>query len=452
MKLRFHGAARSVTGSRHLLETTHGRVLLDCGLFQGPRAESYRRNRDFGFDPGSVDAVLLSHAHIDHSGALPALVRAGFSGPIFATPATADLASVMLEDSAFIQERDTEYVNRREGVEREPLYTIEDAREALKLFRPVPYHEVREFAGLRFSFHDAGHMLGSSLVRVESEGRVLLFSGDLGRASLPILKSPELLEGAHSIIVESTYGARDHPPEEDEERELERIIHRVIERKGKILVPAFAVGRTQHLTYRLKRLQGRIPEFPVFVDSPLACDVTEIYRRHPECHEPGVWERGDPFGFGMLRYVRSPEESKRLNDLDGPAMIIAASGMIEHGRILHHVRHHGTSERNAILFVGYQAEHTLGRRILEARGQKTQEIRVYGQPLTLRAEVFKMNGLSAHADRRGLEAFVNAHARTLRNAFVVHGEVEQAEGLARWIRERTAAKTSVPGLGDVAEV
>jgi metallo-beta-lactamase family protein len=452
MKLRFHGAARSVTGSRHLIDTPHGRVLLDCGLYQGPRQESFRRNRDFGFDPASVDAVLLSHAHIDHSGALPALVRGGFRGPIFATPATADLAAVMLEDSAFIQERDIDYVNKRERTSREPLYTVEDARETAKLFRPVAYHAPFDVAGLKASFHDAGHMLGSSLVRVAENGKVLLFSGDLGRASLPILRSPELLEGAHTIIVESTYGNRRHPPEEDEERELEAIINRVIGRKGKILVPAFAVGRTQHLTYRLKKLRGRIPEFPVFVDSPLAYDVTEIYRRHPECHEPGTWDQGDPFGFGMLRYVRSPEESRRLNDLDGPALIIAASGMAEHGRILHHIYHHGSSERNAILFVGYQAEHTLGRRILEGRAQKTQEIRVHGRPLTLRAEVLKMNGLSAHADRGGLEAFVRAHARTLRNAFVVHGEVEQAEGLADWIRGATAAKTSVPGLGDAAEI
>ncbi len=452
MKLRFHGAARSVTGSRHLLDTADGRILLDCGLYQGPRAESFQRNRSFGFDPKSVDAVVLSHAHIDHSGALPALVRAGFTGPVYATPATADLAAVMLEDSAFIQERDLEYVNRREGTHREPLYTIDDARATAKLLRPVPYHKVFDLAGLKVSFHDAGHMLGSSLVRLSENGKTLLFSGDLGRASLPILRSPELLEGAHSIIVESTYGNRQHPPEEDEERDLEVMINRVIGRKGKILVPAFAVGRTQHLTYRLKKLRGRIPEFPVYVDSPLAYNVTEIYRRHPDCHEPGTWDQGDPFGFGMLRYVRTPEESRRLNDLDGPAIIIAASGMCEHGRILHHVYHHGSSPRNAILFVGYQAEHTLGRRILEGRHEKEQEIRVHGRPLTLRAEVLKMNGLSAHADRAGLERFINAHAKTLRQAFVVHGEPDQAENFAGWIRNSTAAKTSVPGLGESAEI
>ena len=410
MKLHFHGAARSVTGSRHLLETRNGSVLLDCGLYQGPREEAFKRNRVFGFDPKSVHAVILSHAHIDHSGALPALVKSGWSGPIYATPATADLAALMLADSASIQERDVAFVNQREGTRREPLYTSDDARATAALIRPIPYHQVFEAApNLRASFHDAGHMLGSSLVKLETEGKRIVFTGDLGRASLPILRSPELLSGADTVILESTYGNRVHPPEEDEERDLAEIINTVAARRGKILVPAFAVGRAQHLTYRLKRLAGKIPEIPVFVDSPLAADVTEVYRRHPECHEPGTWTNGDPFGFSMLRTVRSPDESKQLNNLEGPAIIIAASGMCEHGRILHHLFHHGSNERNAILFVGYQAEHTLGRRILEGRKEKTQEIRVHGRPMILRAQVFKMNGLSAHADRPGLEAVSYTH-------------------------------------------
>jgi len=449
MRLAFHGAARGVTGSRHLLEVRGRRVLLDCGLVQGRRDESFHRNRNFGFDPRSLDAVVLSHAHIDHSGALPALVKAGFSGTVWATGATADLAEIMLLDSAAIQERDVEFVNKHQGKQLQPLYTVEDARAAGRLLKSVPYGQGFEpIPGAIASFHDAGHMLGSSLVRVEAEGKRLVFSGDLGRAVLPILRSPELLSDAHTLILESTYGNRVHPPEEDEERELESIIRRVAGRQGKILIPAFAVGRTQHLTYRLKRLQGRVPDVPVFVDSPLAADVTDVYRRHPECHEPGTWTGGDPFGFGMLRYCRTAEESKRLNDLDGPAIIIAASGMCEHGRILHHLYHHGPSSRNAILFVGYQAEHTLGRRILEG----LRDIRVHGRPTTLRSEVLKLDGLSAHADRPGLEEFVRAHARTLRNAFVVHGEVEPAEALAGWIREATTARTVVPALGEIAEV
>lgn len=453
MKLHFHGAARSVTGSRHLLETRDGNVLLDCGLYQGPREEAFKRNRVFGFDVKSVQSVILSHAHIDHSGALPALVKAGWSGPIYATPATADLAALMLLDSAAIQERDVEFLNQREGTSKEPLYRSDDARAAIALFKPIPYHQMFEAAAhLKVSFHDAGHMLGSSLVHLEAEGKKIVFTGDLGRDSLPILRTPELLSGADTILMESTYGNRVHPPEEDEEKDLAAIVNKVAGRRGKILVPAFAVGRTQHLTYRLKRLAGRIPEIPVYVDSPLAADVTEVYRRHPECHEPGTWKSGDPFGFSMLRTVRSPEESKRLNDLNGPAIIIAASGMCEHGRILHHLAHHGGDERNAILFVGYQAEHTLGRRILEARKERTQEIRVHGRPMTLRAEVFKMNGLSAHADRPGLEAFVRAHARTVKNAFLVHGEPDAAEDLAKWVHDTTAARTLVPGLGQEVSI
>lgn len=449
MKLHFHGAARSVTGSRHLLETSKASVLLDCGLYQGPREESFRRNRSFGFDVKAVHAVVLSHAHIDHSGALPALVRAGWAGPIYATPATADLTALMLQDSAAIQERDIQFVNHREGSQKQPLYSSDDANAASSMLKPIPYHQTFEPApNLRVSFHDAGHILGSALVKLETEGRRIVFSGDLGRASLPILKSPELLSDADTLILESTYGNRVHPPEEDEERELARIINLVAGRKGKILVPAFAVGRTQHLTYRLKRLGDRIPRVPVYVDSPLAADVTDIYRRHPECHRSGTWTQGDPFGFDLLHTVRSTEESKALNDLKGPAIIIAASGMCEHGRILHHLFHHGGDERNAILFVGYQAENTLGRRILErSRTMSTQEIRVHGRPLLLRAQVFKMNGLSAHADRPGLETFVRAHARTLKNAFLVHGEPAAADSLADWVRETTLARTLVPGLG-----
>lgn len=449
MKLSFHGAARGVTGSRHLLEIDGRRILLDCGLFQGRRQESVQHNRRFGFPPESIDAVVLSHAHIDHAGALPALVRAGFKGPVYATPATADLADVMLQDSAFIHERDAEIVNRREGTRIEPLYTVEDARAASRLLRPLPYWKTAEVApGARITLHDAGHMLGSSIVRIEARGRTILFSGDVGRDILPILRSPELLSGADAAIVESTYGDRDHPPEGDEERELETAIHRVTGRRGKILIPAFAVGRVQHLTYRLKRLSGRIPDVPVFVDSPLASDVTEIYRRHPECHEPGTWSAGDPFGFGMLRYVRSVDESKRLNELDGPAIIIAASGMCEHGRILHHLAHHAPDPRNAILFVGYQAEHTLGRRVLDG----LRRVRVLGRDLEIGAEVLRMEGFSAHAGRKGLQDFILATARTLREAFVVHGEPGPAEAFAGWLRQSTGARTLVPSLGEQVEL
>jgi metallo-beta-lactamase family protein len=443
MKLAFHGAARSVTGSRHLFELDGRKILLDCGMVQGRREESFDRNRNFGFDPKSISSVILSHAHIDHSGALPTLVRAGFSGPIYATPATADLADVMLQDSAHIQENDAQFVSDKEGKKIDPLYTVDDAKAAAKLLKPIPYHQSFEIGdGAHVSFHDAGHMLGSSLVRIETRTRKIVFSGDLGRDSLPILKTPELLSGADAIIVESTYANRVHPPEGDEERELASLINRVAGRGGKILIPAFAVGRTQHLTYRLKRLEGKIPPIPVYVDSPLAANVTDIYRRHPECHEPGTWKGGDPFGFQLLQYTRTPDQSKKLNDLKGSAIIIAASGMCEHGRILHHLFHHGSDPKNLLLFVGYQAEHTLGRKIQEG----LRHIRVHGREMDLRAEVVKMDGLSAHADRPGLEAFIRAHARTLKDCFVVHGEPDAAEEFSRWVHETTMARSIVPGL------
>lgn len=456
MHLSFHGAARGVTGSRHLLDVNGTRILLDCGLFQGRREESNRRNREFGFDSKSVHAVVLSHAHIDHSGALPSLVKQGFRGPIYATPASVDLGKVMLEDSAHIHERDVEIVSRREGRTIEPIYTTEDARQAGKQFRGVEYWRSFEVAdGIRVTLHEAGHMLGSAIVRLElsekGKKRTLIFSGDYGRSAIPILRNPEFLEDADALVVESTYGNRRHPPEENLEKELEGLVRRIVDRKGKLIVPAFSVGRTQHLTYLLNNLveSGRLPSLPVFVDSPLAKEATEIFRKHPECYNAEAQAKiasepdHDPLMFRRLHYTRTPEESKKLNDYAEPCMIISASGMCESGRILHHLFHHGQSERNCIVFVGYQAEGTLGRRILD--GQR--HVKIYGKEADIRAEVIRFEGLSAHADRGGLESFVSATRGTLRDAFVVHGEPEQSEAFAGWVHENTAARTLVPGLG-----
>lgn len=456
MHLSFHGAAGSVTGSRHLLEVNGSKILLDCGLFQGRREESNRRNREFGFDPKDVDAVVLSHAHIDHSGAIPSLVKHGFQGSIYATPATRDLAKVMLEDSASIQMRDAEQVLRWEGKVVEPLYTTDDAVQAARQFKHVDYWRTLEIAhGVRITFHEAGHMLGSSMVRVElsekGKTRTILFSGDYGRAAIPILRKPDLLEDADAIIVESTYGNRHHPKEQDLEKDIETLVRRVVDRKGKLIVPAFSVGRTQHLTYALNNLAeaGRLPDVPVFVDSPLAHEATEVFRAHTECYEAEALAQmkkekdHDVLGFRRLRYTQSAEDSKRLNDLDGPAIIISASGMCESGRILHHLFHHGQSSRNCILFVGYQAQGTLGRRILDG----ARHVRIYGRDTDLRAEVVKMEGLSAHADRDGLETLVGATRRTLKDAFIVHGEQDQAEAFGEWVKDKTGARTLVPGLG-----
>lgn len=456
MHLTFHGAARGVTGSRHLLEINGAKILLDCGFFQGRREETNRRNREFGFDPKSIDAVVLSHAHIDHSGALPSLVKHGFVGPVYATPATADLAKIMLADSAFIQEKDAEMVLKYEGRRIEPIYTSRDVVETQRRFKPVEYWRSIEIAlGVRLTFHEAGHMLGSSVVRLElsstGKKRSLLFSGDYGRAAAPILRSPEVLEDADAIIVESTYGNRHHPKEQDLIADLEKLVRRIVDRGGKLIIPAFSVGRTQHLTYALNILaeDNRLPDLPIFVDSPLAKAATEIFRQHPECYNPETRRQmqsepdRDILMFRRLRFTESAEESKRLNELGGSAIIISASGMCESGRILHHIFHHGQSERNCILFVGYQAEGTLGRRILD--GQR--RIRLHGREMDLRAEVLRMEGFSAHADRDELEKFVTASRRGLKDAFVVHGEPEQSDAFAGWVKDHTGARTIAPALG-----
>jgi metallo-beta-lactamase family protein len=465
MKLTFHGAARGVTGSRHLVEVNGRKFLLDCGLFQGRREESIVRNSHFGFDAADIDAVVLSHAHIDHSGAIPALVRNGFRGPVYATPATADLAQVMLRDSAFIQERDVEFINKREGLSgkhaKKPLYTVQDAEEAIRRFVHKPYWETFDVVdGARATFHDAGHILGSAIARLELSERgrrtTLVFTGDLGRDCLPIVRSPERLAQADVLVIESTYGNREHKPIADVENEFADLVRATAARKGKLIIPAFAVGRTQNLTYMLNNLTnaGRLPDVPVFVDSPLAADATSVFRNHPECWEKEMLDRlkrdgdRDPFGFSRLRYLRTKEESKTLNDLDGPAIIIAASGMCEHGRVLHHVANHIEDPRNVVCFVGYQAEGTLGRRLVEG----ARQVRVYGREVDVRAQVRRFDALSAHADRNELAAYVRGFDNKVRQAFVVHGEQEASETFARWMRESTPAKTHVPGQAESVEI
>jgi metallo-beta-lactamase family protein len=456
MRITFHGAARSVTGSRHLLEVNGKRILLDCGLFQGRREESEHRNRQMGFDAGSVDAVVLSHAHIDHSGALPALVKNGYMGPIHATPATTDLCDVMLRDSARIQERDVETVNRREGLKgdraKKPLYTEEDADRASKRFQSHAYRAPFEVSdGVTAVFHDAGHILGAAMVRLEinerGNRRTLFFSGDLGRDCLPIVRNPERVDRADILLLETTYGNREHPPLEDIERDLCDLVNRTVDRKGKIIIPAFAVGRTQQITYLLNNLSSarRIPAVPVFVDSPLALEATEVFRRHPDCWDPEMVRLlrarndADPFGFRMLTYLKTTEESKRLNDLDGPAIIIAASGMCENGRILHHLANHLQNDRNVVLIVGYQAEGTLGRRLVEGATQ----VRILGREVERRARIVKMNALSAHAGRGELEKFYRGFGNRVRHLFLVHGEPAQSEPFAAWAKESSSARVEV---------
>ena len=468
MKLTFWGAAQTVTGSMHQLEVQGKQYLLDCGLYQGRRKEAEERNRIFPFRGSDIEAVLLSHAHIDHSGDLPLLVKNGFHGPIYTSSATADLCRPMLEDSASLQEKDAEFLNKRylrrkalqvNGGPRdrpvEPLYTIEDAQATFPLFHAVPMHTATGIGpGLVYRSFEAGHMLGSTcmLLELESDGHniKLGFSGDLGRPGLPIVRDPEALPGADYLILESTYGDRLHQPLQSVSEKLAEIVNRTYQRGGKMIVPAFAVGRTQQLVLVLHELinAGRIPSFPIFVDSPLAVNVTDVFRKHSELfdQEAGQFAEsgGDPFGFRRLRYIRDVNESKALNDLRGPFMVISASGMCEAGRILHHLKNNIGDPRNTILLTGYQADNTLGRKIQD----RLAEVPIFGEPMRLRAEVEKLDELSGHADQRELLEWMKPIAGGLKRVFLVHGESGQQSGLAQVIQKQYGIEVAVPRRGE----
>jgi len=462
MKLSFHGAARSVTGSRHLLEMPGCKVLLDCGMFQGRRDEAIRHNRDLGFDPKSLRAVLLSHAHIDHSGALPVLPQFGFSGKVYVTKASADLAGIMLEDSARIQESDCHYVNKKErrrgkGCVR-PFYDGDDVRKIVKQFEGERYgHNLKIAPRVTASFHDAGHILGSAAVRVKYTAKgnttTVLFSGDLGRSNMPILRDPEPPPPCDVLILESTYGDRLHEQVGEEmKQKAQDLVAHAKNYKSKIIVPAFAVGRTQELVMRIKELvrEGRVDPIPIYIDSPLAGKATEIFRRHPECYDEETLKTfstdGDPFASRYIHFVSSAEESKRLNTMRGPCVIISSSGMCEGGRVVHHLKHAIQDEANVIVFVGFQAEHTLGRKLVEG----WDVVPVFGVPTQRRAQIVKFNGLSAHADRNDLLAYVRAIDPLPSKVFVVHGEEKQALSLASAIQsEHPTIAVTVPHRGSI---
>jgi metallo-beta-lactamase family protein len=463
MRLTFHGGARSVTGSKHLVATRGGRILLECGIFQGRREESRRKNRQFPFPPGEIDAVLLSHAHIDHAGALPALVRAGFSGPIHATAATADLCEVLLQDSAQIAERDADYLNRHRASGQppiEPLYTLADVAATLPRLVPRAYDERFEVVpGVQAIFRDAGHILGSAQVQLdimEAPGDDLFrlgFTGDLGRDHLPILRDPYPLDGLGALIMESTYGDRLHERGENLKARLEGVVRRTAERGGRVLIPAFAVGRTQRVVYLLHQLfnERRLPEIPIYVDSPMARRATEVFRRHPECfdREASEWlEQEDILGFRRLRYVETVEESKRLNEMRVPCIIIASSGMAEAGRILHHLAHGLEDHRNTVLLVGFCAQHTLARRLQD--GEKL--VRVLGNEYRVRAEVDFIGGLSTHADRDELLAYLQGMSSPPATLFLVHGEEDQSLALSATLRGAGFPHVHVPHEGETFEL
>ncbi len=466
MRITFHGAARTVTGSLHELEVDGKRVLLDCGLYQGRRADAERINRNFAFSPKDVDAVILSHAHIDHSGNLPQLVKQGFRGPIFSSAATADLCNWMLRDSAYLQEKDAEFINKRKKRRRalvdgdenhavEPLYTMEDAEATIPLFHPVEMHKPTEISpSTRFETYEAGHILGSNsihLVHTENGKRTsLVFSGDIGRPDLPIIRDPEALPPADYLIVESTYGGRLHNPIERVKGKLADIVNRTAQMGGKVIVPSFAVGRTQQLVLLLHELtnEKRIPAMQVFVDSPLAVNATEVFRKHIDLYDAEtrsfLMEGEDPFGFQRLRYVREASESKAINDLRYPHIVISASGMCEAGRILHHLRNGVGDPRNTVLIVGFMAEHTLGRKLLDG----AKEVNIFGEPVVVRAKVEKMNEMSGHADQNELLAWMKPILPGLKKVFLVHGEPVQMEALKARVEAEHGVEVVVPERGD----
>ncbi len=467
MEIQFLGAARTVTGSMHRLQVNGETILLDCGLFQGRRKEAFERNRNLPFNAADVGCLILSHAHIDHSGNVPNLVKSGFEGNMWSTFATRDLCSIMLLDSGYIHEKDALYVNKRHARKGEPpvepLYTVDDASRSLKYFVSIGYDRwFRPSPGVRSMFFDAGHILGSAitLLEIDDRGRQLrlAFSGDLGRRDMPILRDPTFVNDIDALIIESTYGDRRHETIQGAEAVLERVVNDTCGRGGKVIIPSFAVGRTQELVYALHRLTDahRVPEVPIFVDSPLAVNATEIFRLHPECfdEETNAFMEDDkhpgPFGFGRLRYIRDVEESKRLNTMEGPAIIISASGMAETGRILHHLKNHIGNPANTVLIVGWQAPHTLGRRLVE----KCEVVRIFGEEYQRLADVQVINGFSAHADRPELLDFV-ARARTngrLQHVFVVHGDEEPAMALAEGIKALGVPHVRVPERGETVAI
>ncbi len=428
--LQSFGASRTVTGSRHLITAGDLKVLLDCGMFQGRRHESTERNRHVQVRPNTV---VLSHAHLDHCGALPALVRDGYRGPIHATGATADLCMSMLRDSAHIAESDARHMNkrRRKGErEIEPVYTQEDAARALGLFVRHPYDKTFEVGpGVAATFQDAGHIIGSAGALLQVDGGAdIYFTGDIGRRMYPILRDPAPIPNADVVLSECTYGTRDHPDPTIAEGHLERIVTRAVEEGGRILIPAFSVGRTQNIVYALAQAwhAGRMPRIPVFVDSPLAKKATRVFVDHPSLYDMETEEfmstGGQPFHPEGVHYTSTVDESKALNDREGPFIIIAGSGMCEGGRILHHLRHHLPDPKTTVLFVGWCAPHTLGRRILERSGR----IRIYGKDVKMRAHVEKINAYSAHAGKSDLVEFL-APARDMgAPVYLVHGDEDTA--------------------------
>lgn len=465
MRLTFFGAAQTVTGSQHLIEVNGYTLLLECGLFQGRRADTYTVNRNFPYQPKSVDTMILSHAHIDHSGNLPNLVKQGYRGPIYATAGTCALADLMLRDSGYIHESDAAYLNKKRAkrgdpTRVEPLYTAEDAARVEPLMRRVAYGQPFEAVpGVTARLVEAGHILGSTAVvlDIEEQGKKtrLWFSGDIGRLKLPLLRDPVLPEGANILMMECTYGDTHHRDPEEAYQALRGVVLKTFRRGGKVIVPAFAVGRTQELVYGLNRMisEGEIPRVPVYVDSPLAVNATEIFTRFPEyfdaeTHAFVLSGKHPALDFPGLVYTRSVDDSKAINERSGPMVIISASGMAENGRILHHLKNNIEDQRNTVAIVGWQAPDTLGRRLAEGK----KEVRIFGEEYRVRADVAVIDGLSAHAGQNFLLRYALSSRETLNKIFLVHGEPRGAEPLKALIEAKLTVPVIYPQTADAFDL
>ena len=467
MKIKFCGAARTVTGSQHLIEIDGKKLLLDCGMHQGKREESFKMNRKFIFQPSDIDAVVLSHSHIDHAGNLPTLMAKGYRGSIYCTSATRDLCSIMLQDSAYIQEKDVEFVNKKRAKKGEPLfnplYTIQQAIEVLKQFKSFPYGKqftLDNFDNkVKVNFCDAGHILGSAQVIIEiinnGNSTKIGFTGDLGRNNLPILKDPEFMGDVDYLLIESTYAGKFHSDANMIESELTNTITKALQTNAKIIVPSFSVGRTQELVYELSKLtsKGIIPKFPIFVDSPLTVNATEIFKLHPECFDletnsllaSGV----NVFGLDNILYIKDSEDSKKLNSVPGPCMIISASGMCEAGRILHHLANNIQNPNNMVMMIGFMAVNTLGRRLIEAKDNHGTVVKIFGEEYKVKCKIEVLDSFSAHADHKEIINYIKLFNKNkLKKIFLIHGEFERQQILLEDLINNGYKNVIIPDRGE----
>ncbi|MCK5058652.1 MAG: MBL fold metallo-hydrolase [Candidatus Aminicenantes bacterium] len=460
-----HGACNEVTGSKHFIKIDKDIIQLDCGMFQGRRKESYRKNLELNFSPAEVSAILLSHGHFDHSGALPIMVKKGFGGNIYSTSATRDIANIILLDSAYIQQKDLEYLQKKANkypdrglTLRAPFYNSQDALDTMGHFVTINYH--RDFSpvpGVKVNFFDAGHILGSAMVCLNIDDKMKVgFSGDLGRKKLPILRDPEIMPDLDYLVLEGTYGNRLHDTYGMAKEDLAKVVNRAYKRGGKIIIPAFTIERTQELIYILHLLvmDQKIPDIPIYVDSPMAVNATSIFKIHPECFDKETFDNFisvnlDPFGFNQIRYVSSVRESKKINEHTGPAVIISASGMAEVGRILHHLRNNIENPANIIAIVGFMAEHTLGRRLVEG----FKEIKIFGKKYRVNAEVKTLNAFSAHADYNEIKEWVKQYdLKKLKKIFLVHGEKEALLSLRKELLSIGVNDVKIAGYDNTYEL